>query len=415
MNEKNLQGQHIAIIGAGIVGSCCAAQLILQGAKVTLIDRAMPGMAGPSRGNAAHIAAPEIIPMATPGIVTAALGMLIDPKSPLKVPLTQWPMLVPWLWRFALNSQDAIHQQNIKKLGNMNAHAFQDVEDLFASTNLAQYLNRDGALYLYESTKSLAAAAVGFAKRAEYGFTAQALSTDQLYDLEPNLAKMFSGGYLLPQWMTVSDPKKIVTGLVDFCCANGGEFICEEVAQFNIERQANSVTQGIELVYKNGQQCRFDKVVLSAGVWSKPLLKQLNTPKLIEAERGYNLTYTDPQINIARAIMFGDRGVVATPIDHGLRIGGWAEFGGVKRRPNAKHFTAIDKIARELFPALQPQENYRWMGHRPSTPDSLPIIERSEASPNIIYALGHGHLGLTQGPSTAKMVAALLTGELNSF
>ena len=410
MENKSLQGCCVAIVGAGIVGSCCAAQLVLQGAKVTLIDRAMPGMSGPSRGNAAHIAAPEIIPMATPGIVFSAFKMLSDPSSPLKIPLMQWPYLVPWLLRFALNSRVANHQKNIDILGAMNRSVIADVEALFAATGLSEHLRRDGALYLYESAASLQKADAAFAIRGNYGFDSEKLTAEQIYELEPNVAKIFTGGYKLPQWMTVDDPKKIVTGLVDFCIQNGASFHCEEVQQFNLNQQQGSNT-GVELQFNNGQRQVFDKIVLSAGIWSKPLLKTLATPKLIQAERGYNLTYTSPEIDVARAILFGDRGVVATPLDHGLRIGGWAEFGGVKRPPSEKHFNAIDAIASELFPNLHKQQNYRWMGHRPSTPDSLPIIERSEANANIIYALGHGHLGLTQGPSTANKVCDLMRDE----
>jgi D-amino-acid dehydrogenase len=402
MQEKNLQGCSVAVVGAGIVGSCCAAQLVLQGAKVTLIDRAVPGMSGPSRGNAAHIAAPEIIPMATPGIVFSALGMLVDKRSALKIPLTQWPLLVPWLMRFAMNSKRSTHQKNIDILGSMNRSVITDVEQLFASTGLSDQLQRDGALYLYESPVSLQKAAGQFATRAKYGFESELLSAEQVYELEPNLAKIFAGGYKLPQWMTVSDPKRIVSGLVDFCISNAAEFVCEEV------QDIKTLSKGVQLQYQNGMQSNFDKVLLSAGIWSKPLLKKLDTPKLIEAERGYNLTYTNPEIEVARAILFGDRGVVATPLDHGLRIGGWAEFGGIKRAANDQHFTVIDQIASQLFPNLNKQEHYRWMGHRPSTPDSLPIIERSATNPNVIYALGHGHLGLTQGPTTALKVSELM-------
>lgn len=410
MSQVDFQGRHIAIVGAGVIGSSCAAQLILQGAKVTLIDRAMPGMAGPSRGNAAHIAAPEIIPMATPGIVVSAIGMLLDPKSPLKIPLTHWPLLLPWLVRFTLNSQQTIHKANIEKLANINKTVFEDVEALYQNTGLANLLRRDGALYLYESQKSLQKAAAEFETRAKFGFDSESISTEQLYDLEPQLAKIFSGGYLLPQWMTVEDPRKVVTGLVDFCCAKGAEFLCEDVEQFNSSQQEGSRAgqKSVEIKYTNGKSQQFDQVVLAAGIWSKPLLKKMGTPKLVEAERGYNLTYTDPGIELQRAIMFGDRGVVATPIDHGIRVGGWAEFAGTKRPAKEAHFNAIDHIAAELFPKLNREENYQWMGHRPSTPDSLPIIERSGVNSNIVYALGHGHLGLTQGPTTAKLVADLL-------
>ena len=51
-----------------------------------------------------------------------------------------------------------------------------------------------------------------------------------------------------------------------------------------------------------------------------------------------------------------------------------------------------------------------WMGHRPSLPDSLPVIGASRASPDVIYAFGHGHVGMTAAPMTGKIVADLLAG-----
>ncbi|EPJ43663.1 MAG: hypothetical protein OFPII_40240 [Osedax symbiont Rs1] len=411
-NNQKLAGRRIAVIGAGVVGACCAAQLTLQGAQVTILDRAVPGMSGSSRGNAAHIAASEIIPMATPGIAFAAIGMLLDAKSPLKVPISQWPRLTPWLSRFILNSKKSIHLQHIKQLAEINQSVFTDVEQLFERTGLSNQLRRDGALYLYETANSLAKAASGFAIKSSYGFASQLITSDELYALEPNLAKVFAGAYHIPQWVTVQDPQKVVAGLIDFCLANGALLHCEEVVDFKWQQQADTAQTGVNLNYKNGRQAQFDQVVLSAGIWSKPLLKKLAANRLLEAERGYNLTYTDPGFNLQRSIVFGDRGVVATPLDHGLRIGGWAEFAGTKRPPNPKYFTAMDSIAAEMFPKLQRAQSYSWMGHRPSTPSSTPIIERSVANPNIIFATGHGHLGLTQGPSTAKRVLELLVSEV---
>ena len=63
-------GATIAVIGAGIVGVCCAAELAEAGYTVRLFDRAAPGTGGPSKANAAHIAVSEILPLATPGYVT---------------------------------------------------------------------------------------------------------------------------------------------------------------------------------------------------------------------------------------------------------------------------------------------------------------------------------------------------------
>ncbi|BAV52881.1 D-amino acid dehydrogenase small subunit (plasmid) [Mesorhizobium loti] len=51
-----------------------------------------------------------------------------------------------------------------------------------------------------------------------------------------------------------------------------------------------------------------------------------------------------------------------------------------------------------------------WSGHRPATPDTLPVISRSVTHAHILYAFGHGHLGLTQGPTTGKLIGDLLFG-----
>ncbi|WDE07193.1 FAD-binding oxidoreductase [Thalassomonas viridans] len=400
--ENHLQGKNIAVVGAGIIGACCAAHLTSCGAKVTVFDRAMPGMAGPSRGNAAHIAASAFFPLAAPGIILDALPMLLDARAPLKMPLGQWLKLMPWLVSFMLNANKSTYQRNVNALGEFNRSVHADTEQLYRLAGLSDHLQHDGALYVYESRGSLEKSHQEFATRQRFGFDCQPLSPEQIYELEPSLAKIFTGGYLIPQWMTVRDPQKIVGGLMDYCIRQGGQFLCENISGLS------SSGHGVDIRFKNGNSAAFDQAIVAAGVGSKPLVKKQGQKKLLTAERGYNLTYTQPGIALKRAVMFADRGVVATRVDDGLRIGGWAELVADDIPANQGYFSRINDIARELFPALTTAEHYPWMGARPSTPDSLPVIERSEADHNIVYAFGHGHLGLTQGATTAKKVAQLL-------
>ena len=51
-----------------------------------------------------------------------------------------------------------------------------------------------------------------------------------------------------------------------------------------------------------------------------------------------------------------------------------------------------------------------WMGCRPSTPDSMPVIGADPRDPRIVFAFGHGHLGLTLSAATARHVASLIAG-----
>ena len=400
--DNKLTGKNIAIVGAGIIGACCAAELSGLGAKVTILDRAMPGMAGASRGNAAHIAAPAIFPLAAPGIILNALSMLVSAKAQFNVPISQWPKLMPWLVKFMLNANEKTYQKNTDKTGRFNQNVLSDTKHLYQVAGLSDQLNNHGALYLYESQSSFEKSKGAFATMGDFGFDSETLTAKQIYELEPELAKSFSGGHLIPQWLTVRDPKKIVTGLIDYCCKHGGQFQCEEITGLSHHQN------GVLLAYKNGNLASFDRVILAAGIDSKPLLKTLGQKTLLTSERGYNLTYTRAGFAINRSIIFADRGVVATQLDQGLRFGGWAELVCDDIPVNEAYFDTINEIARELFPALQTEDNYLWMGARPSTPDSQPVIAACKDNPNIIYAFGHGHLGLTQGPTTAKLVAQLL-------
>src|SRR5437867_12385640 len=89
----------IVVIGAGIIGVCTAWHLLRRGANVTLIDRDEPGL-GCSYGNAGAISFGSVAPLAMPGVMRDALGMLFDAAAPLRMPLGYLPKAAPWLMQF---------------------------------------------------------------------------------------------------------------------------------------------------------------------------------------------------------------------------------------------------------------------------------------------------------------------------
>ena len=74
--ETEGTASRVAVVGAGIVGVCCALYLQRDGRQVTLIDRQEPGQ-GTSYGNAAIISGTGVMPVATPGILADVPGMLM--------------------------------------------------------------------------------------------------------------------------------------------------------------------------------------------------------------------------------------------------------------------------------------------------------------------------------------------------
>ncbi len=156
-------------------------------------------------------------------------------------------------------------------------------------------------------------------------------------------------------------------------------------------------------------------MVISAGAWSKSLCHQLGENVLLESERGYNSTIPDPNIFLDKQIIFGEEKFVVSNIGNGLRIGGAAEFAGLDAPPNFQRSERLVEIARTYLPGLDTQNSQNWMGHRPSTPDSLPVIGTSARYPTVYYAFGHGHLGLTMAATTAKLLGQIISAEKPVF
>ena len=131
---------------------------------------------------------------------------------------------------------------------------------------------------------------------------------------------------------------------------------------------------------------------------------------MLESERGYNTTIARPGVTLGREIIFAERKFVATPLAIGLRIGGAAEFAGLDAPPNYERSDRLRRLARHYLPGLADDPGTAWMGHRPTTPDTLPVIGASPRAPRIVHAFGHGHLGLTQAATTARLVADIIAG-----
>ncbi|MCB2111839.1 MAG: FAD-binding oxidoreductase, partial [Rhodobacteraceae bacterium] len=114
---------------------------------------------------------------------------------------------------------------------------------------------------------------------------------------------------------------------------------------------------------------------------------------------------------LKRQLYFAAHGFVVTPLATGIRVGGAVEFAGLKAPPNYARSKAMLEKAKRFMPGLKTEGGREWMGYRPSLPDSLPVIGRSSASPDIFHAFGHGHLGLTQSAATGRLIRDLVLGK----
>jgi glycine/D-amino acid oxidase-like deaminating enzyme len=402
MRLDSVSEPPIVVVGAGVVGLAVAYHLVKSGASVTLIDRD-PGGDKASFGNAGGIAVTEVVPASAPGALWRALGWMLDPLGPIAVRPRHAPRLIPWLVRFVKSGAPQEVERISRALAAINSRVYDDLVPMLSEMGMAAELHRHGALSIYETEEGYQRDVPEWDCKRSHGIVAEDVSGEDARRMEPALGPLVHRAVLTPQWSHVSDPKRVVQGMSAWLRKGGVAIRTGEV-----RRILPGSTSPLTVEIAGGERIGAGKAVIAAGAWSANLARCLGDPVLLESERGYNTTLPSSGIVVKRELIFSERKFVATPLSCGLRIGGAAEFGGLKAPPNFKRSRTLAELARRYLPELKIEGGTNWAGHRPTTPDSLPVIGASKHQPNVLYAFGHGHLGLTQAATTGRLVSELV-------
>ncbi|MEJ0097046.1 MAG: FAD-binding oxidoreductase [Bauldia sp.] len=392
----------VAVIGGGLVGSAAAVWLLADGFDVTVFERD-PEARPASTGNAGILNLPEISPLARPSILASVPGWLLDPLGPLAVRARDIPALTPWLARFVYSARPAQVARATAALGFIMKTALVDHQELARRAGLPLYMRRNGSLYLYDTDAIYRGALAEWKQRARYGVDYQEVSVADARAMVPALKGGFERALVTPDQWSVTSPLEILLGLRKAVSARG-KLLTATVESVRADGDK------VAVVTADGTATPFDRVLIAGGVWSRDLVRKLGFRVLLEAERGYNTTFADPGFTIEMSVFFSAHGFVASPLNEGLRIGGAVELAAVDAPPNFARAAAMRAKARRYFPDLPEAGGKEWMGARPATPDSLAVIGPSPKDPRIVFAFGHGHLGLTLSAATARHVAGLIAG-----
>lgn len=393
----------VIVIGAGVVGLSAAIAAVASGLSVTVLDREGPA-AGASAGNAGAFAFTDILPLASPGILKKAPKWLLDPLGPLTVPPAYALKIAPWMFRFWRACQPARVAHSTAAQTALMDLSKAELEPFLGATGTAPMLRKEGNLQVYEGEAEFKASLAGWKARADHGIEFRHLDAAGIAEIQPGLAARFTHATFTPGWYSIADPKLYTLALADHFRTIGGVIERAEVIALK------PVDGAVEVLSADGRARRAAQVVLSAGAFSHRVARTLGESIPLETERGYNTTLPADAFDLRTQITFGGHGFVVTRLSTGIRVGGAVELGGLDLPPNYRRSEAMLKKAQAFLPGLKPEGGVQWMGFRPSLPDSLPAIGRARATPRVIFAFGHGHLGLTQSAGTARIVADLLTG-----
>jgi D-hydroxyproline dehydrogenase len=388
----------IAIIGAGVIGLCMAKTLTGAGHAVTLIDPATPG-AGASHGNAGTIADYAVMPVGTPDVLRNLPSLLFDKDSPLAIRRAALPTLLPWLARFARQSLPAAARRNAHAIAQLLTDAgpmWQTLAQDIGGTHLTRHT---GCLYLYETAAAFRAAHSDMTMRRRMGVTVDLIGPHDLHQLEPNLPAM-AGAAFFPDAMTLTDPGAVMAALALHIAPTVPHI---RAAVTRLDR----TPQGIHLT---GPDITARRVIIAAGAQSRALARMAGDRIPLDTERGYHVEWDMAESMLTRPACPTARGFYLCPMQGRLRVAGTVELGGLHAPPSPHRIAKLTEGARAIFPDL-PEPSRTWMGFRPSLPDSLPVIGPSSRGADVIYAFGHGHIGVTLAPVTARIVAAIIAGD----
>ncbi len=394
----------VAIIGAGIVGIAAAARLAEAGRQVVVFDRS--GVCEEtSSGNAAAFAFSDILPLAHKNMAREVPRWLADPLGPLSISPAYLPRLAPWLARFWRAGRPSARHAALAAQAAMMRLAESEWAGMMERSGTGAMLREDGCLELYESDAEWRASLEGWAERERFGIGFRHVRAAELAALQPGLSPRFVAGTFVPGWKTVADPKRLGKAIADYAERLGVRFETATVASVS----AGAGLAAIGLAGGRSIACR--TLVVAAGAWSHRLAAQLGDRVPLETERGYNTTLPATAFDLKRQLVFSRHGFVVTPLDGAIRVGGAVEFAGLDAPPNYARAEAMLEKAKGFMPGLDASDGRQWMGFRPSLPDSLPVISRASRHRNVIYAFGHGHLGLPPAAATGRLVGDLAAGE----
>jgi D-amino-acid dehydrogenase len=403
MSQRSRRGR-VVIVGAGIVAVAAAIALLDDGWEILLLAPDPIGKGGAAIGSAGLLATQTVQPLAMPGLAARIPRMLTDPDAPLSIRWAYAGRLLPWLVRALAASR----RNQVERLSLALADLLRDAIDAYgpilAAASAAALVRRDGLVMVHRNDEQLAAANAEIELRRRRGVRLELVSGDRLRALAPALSPEYRHGVFYPDCGHVADPQALVCTLGQAALSRGARFAREAVVGFDLRRGAAAAVRTTTSAHPA------DAVVIAAGAWSGEIVRLLGLRVPLEHERGYHVTLPEPDIELRLPIIVGDVRFAVTPLAIGLRLAGTIEFAGLRAPPNPSRYEMLLRHAKACLPGLNSSRATRWMGFRPSLPDSLPVIGRSPSHHNVYFAFGHGHLGVTMAAVTARMVADLAAG-----
>ncbi|TWH03378.1 D-amino-acid dehydrogenase [Nocardioides sp. J9] len=385
---------HVAVLGAGMVGLSTAWFLQERGVQVTVIEKSAVA-AGSSWGNAGWLTPSIAVPLAEPSVLRYGLRAVLSPKSPVYVPLTTDPRLLRFLAQFALHCTQRHWQRSMQALIPLNNGALDAFDQLERGGVEARTMAANPFTAAFRTAEDSQALLQEFEHIEASGqrVAFDVVDGDVARKDEPALSEEVGTAIRIRDERFINPPA-FVAALAASVRARGGTII-EDAGDRAVTTTPTGVLVGED---------RYDAVVLATGAWLDRDARQYGVRRIIQAGRGYSFTVDIDELPRG-PVYFPTQRVACTPVGDRLRIAGMMEFRDVGAPRDPRRIDALVEQAGQLLAGAHLDERHdEWVGARPCTADGLPLVGATR-DPRVFVAGGHGMWGITLGPVTGRLLA----------
>lgn len=395
---------RVIVIGGGVVGLSIALSLQAQTHEVVLVEAEEEGRSA-SYGNAGHLAIEQVEPLASMEMVYSAPKRWFMRGGALSLPPQGFAQWAPFLLKLLPAARPERFEQGKAALKALMIEAMPAWKRRVRDLGMEDLLRENGHFVVWETPESARAGLAAW--RAKDTGTARWLpvTDSEMAQVSSLVQKKIHGAIRFENTGQIADTACLLEVMRDRFHARGGTVRYDRTGAVSVEGTSAFARTG------SGDSLTGEAVIIAAGIGSRPLMEGLGYRVPLIAERGYHIQSTGHGWPEGfPPVVFEDRSLIVTGFESGLRVAGFVELNRADALPDPRKWRKLRQHAAALGLPLDMQTQ-EWMGARPTLPDYLPAIGKSDRADNLYYAFGHQHLGLTLGAVTGEMVAGMLQGQ----
>ncbi len=388
--------KRVAVVGAGITGLLSAYYLVKAGHKVTVYDSERYPAMRTSFANGGQVSVSNSEVWTTWGNVFKGIKWMFTKDAPLLIrPTFEWAK-IRWMAKFMWNTVTGKYTRNTAETIQLGMRSRDLYKDIIAEEGLEFDQSFNGILHFYKDANYLANARSVKDLYEANGCQWDMLDPHQVHLAEPNLrndGSVLGGAWTEDDWM--GDIHKFCTELSNVLKTKYG-------VQFRFEGKVHNI-KNLDF---------YDAIVISSGVGSTELAKTVGDTIDVYPVKGYSITINLDDESFKHApktsLLDDEAKIVTSTLGRRFRIAGTAELTGENYDIRRDRIEPLLEWVHTNFPKINTHDYSSWACLRPMTPNMMPIVKQSKNNPKVFYHTGHGHLGWTLSPATAKKLTIMI-------